>query len=109
MKDQPTRRPAFILAAVLAMFSGLPGASAVGLTNLRCEYLKDPLGMEATRPRLSWIITSDHRGQRQTAYQVLVASSEALLKRGKGDWCCCWCFLKYHTAEVREISSQDLH
>ena len=86
MKDQPTRRPAFILAAVLAMFSGLPGASAVGLTNLRCEYLKDPLGIEATRPRLSWIITSDQRGQRQTAYQVLVASSEALLKRGKGDW-----------------------
>ena len=52
---------------------------------LRCEYFNNPLGIEAMRPRLSWIITSDQRGKKQTAYQVLVASSESLLKQNKGD------------------------
>ena len=52
---------------------------------LRCEYLNDPLGIETTSPRLSWIITSDQRGQKQTAYQVLVASSQSLLKQNRGD------------------------
>ena len=52
---------------------------------LRCEYLNSPLGIEAMRPRLSWIITSDQRGQKQMAYQVLVASSESLLMQNKGD------------------------
>ena len=53
--------------------------------NLQCEYLKDPLGIDATQPRLSRILASDQRGQRQTAYQVVVASSPELLKQGQGD------------------------
>jgi alpha-L-rhamnosidase len=85
MKHQTTRRFAVLLAAALAMFSCLPTSSAVGLTNLRCEYLKNPLGLETANPRLNWIITSDQRGQRQTAYQLLVASSESLLKQNRGD------------------------
>ena len=49
--------------------------AAAEATDLRCEYLKDPLGIHETKPRLSWIVASDRRGERQTAYQVLVASS----------------------------------
>ena len=37
------------------------------------------------RPRLSWILTSDQRGQKQTAYQVLVSSTAELLARNQGD------------------------
>ena len=47
--------------------------------NLRCEYRVNPLGIDVTQPRLSWIVTSAERGQKQTAYQVLVASDEATL------------------------------
>ena len=36
-------------------------------------------------PRLSWTLQSDRRGQRQTAYQVLVASSPELLGKQQGD------------------------
>jgi alpha-L-rhamnosidase len=52
---------------------------------LRCEHLADPLGIEAKRPRLSWMLVSGERGQRQTAYQVLVASSPERLAGGQGD------------------------
>jgi alpha-L-rhamnosidase len=53
--------------------------------HLRCEYRVNPLGIAETNPRLSWIVESGERGQRQTAYRVLVASSPALLKPGKAD------------------------
>ena len=52
---------------------------------LRCEYLTDPLGIESTRPRLSWILESDERGQMQRAYQVLAARSEDKLAADQGD------------------------
>ena len=52
---------------------------------LRCEYLKDPLGIDAAQPRLSWIVDSDQRGQCQTAYQVLVATSPERLQQNEGD------------------------
>jgi hypothetical protein len=60
--------------------------SGLGLNpaELRCEYRADPLGIDVSRPRLSWIVTSAERGQRQTGYQVLVAGSEAILKLDKG-------------------------
>ena len=43
-------------------------------TDLRCEYLTDPLGVGTKLPRFSWkLIDPNHtRGQKQTAYQVMV-------------------------------------
>jgi alpha-L-rhamnosidase len=55
------------------------------VADLRCEYLRDSLGLDATQPRLSWIVESDQRGQRQTAYEVLVASSPERFKQDQGD------------------------
>ena len=52
---------------------------------LTCEYLIDPQGIDARSPRLSWRLQSEERRQRQTAYQVLVASTPELLQRGHGD------------------------
>ncbi len=52
---------------------------------LRCEYLESPQGISETVPRLSWQLPSGERGQRQTAYQVLVAGTEALLKKEQGN------------------------
>jgi len=64
---------------------------------LRCEYLENPLGIDVARPRLGWKIEEksasfakateamEVRGLKQTAYQILVASSEELLKKDKGD------------------------
>ena len=65
---------------------GLSAAMAgVTVERLRCEYLDKPLGIDTAQPRLSWVLESKERGQAQSAYQVLVASSEALLKANSGD------------------------
>ena len=58
---------------------------AATAARLRCEYLQDPLGIDVTQPRLSWILASDQRGQKQTAYQVLVTSTLELLAKDQGD------------------------
>ena len=52
---------------------------------LRCEYRVDPLGIDAKAPRLSWIVTSKQRGQKQTGYRILVASSAEKIAAGSGD------------------------
>jgi len=60
-------------------------AAPVAVTGLACEFLSDPLGIDVAQPRLSWRIESSARGARQTAYQVLVASTPQALGEGRGD------------------------
>ena len=69
-------------------FSGcaVSTSSDVTVKKLRCEYRVNPQGIDVVKPRLSWILESNHRGQVQNAYQVLVAGSERNLKRNKGDF-----------------------
>lgn len=76
---------------------GQPPSTAVGMATAaeshsdlcivdqRCEYVREPLGIDEPFPRLSWILQSDERGQKQTAYQVLVASGPELLAKDNGD------------------------
>ena len=54
-------------------------------TNLRCEYLTNPLGIDVVQPRFFWVPEHSDRGQKQTAYQLLVATKPDLLDHGKGD------------------------
>ncbi|CAL1516308.1 family 78 glycoside hydrolase catalytic domain [Chitinophaga sp. MM2321] len=53
--------------------------------DLQCEYMTDPLGIDTPIPRLSWKLSDKTRGQRQTGYQVLVASSKSLLDKEQAD------------------------
>lgn len=64
--------------AVLAVCLWLSFTSnaSVPVERLRCEYLDNPPGIDTPQPRLSWVLTSGERGQKQSAYQILVASSE---------------------------------
>lgn len=53
--------------------------------DLRCEYLIDPLGIDEPKPRLSWVVPPGGGTRSQTAYRIVVSSSEELSLRGKGD------------------------
>jgi alpha-L-rhamnosidase len=82
----------FALTLLLVAISWFPLEAAEGLlppTDLRCEYRKNPLGIDALKPRLSWRLEAADpkaRGQRQGAYQILAASSEERLRRDQGDF-----------------------
>ncbi|RPJ20520.1 MAG: hypothetical protein EHM35_19365, partial [Planctomycetaceae bacterium] len=83
------RFAAIVLAQVMtvsAFAAGLPQlVSDVQVTDLRCEYLADPLGIDTNQPRLSWKLQSPWRGQKQTAYQVLVATDGRMLRDDRAD------------------------
>ena len=55
------------------------------ITNLRCEYGENPLGIDVLQPRLSWQLATDRQGARQTAYQVLAATSTDKLTSESAD------------------------
>jgi alpha-L-rhamnosidase len=75
----------FVLALMLAVSANVAAAGMQPL-DLRAEWLTNPVGLDIVTPRLSWRLESPERGQRQTAYQVLVASDDALLKPGRADF-----------------------
>ncbi len=78
-------RRGLALAAGL-LFAHQAARAELEAERLRCEYRKNPQGIDEAQPRLSWQLDADGaRGVRQSAYHVLVASSAALLKKGAGD------------------------
>ena len=73
-----------LLVSALGYGQQLPSSA---VADLRCEYGVDPLGIDAAAPRLGWRMVSDRNGARQSAYQVLVASSpEKLTEAGADRW-----------------------
>lgn len=74
----------FILLAALAY----PLANAQtksSVVNLRTEMLINPEGIDVLRPRLSWQLASDVNDLRQTAYQLLAASTLEKLNANMAD------------------------
>ena len=57
----------------------------VKITNLKVEYLSNPLGIDVRKPRLSWELVSKDRDFKQSAYQIIIASSSKNLSNNKGD------------------------
>ena len=45
----------------------------------------NPIGIDILKPRLSWVLESNQRCETQTAYRILVASSENKLENNEGD------------------------
>jgi alpha-L-rhamnosidase len=76
------------LVASVAGVSMAASAPTLSAAELKCEYKTNPLGLDVAKPRLSWVLRSsdsDARGQAQSAYQILVASSADSLAADKGD------------------------
>ena len=78
-----TTLPGYRVTALIAASLSLGAAPSVDA--LRCEQLVNPQGIDVAQPRLSWTLQSRQRGVKQTAYQILVATSEAGLKSGRPD------------------------
>ena len=86
---QVNRRQVLIAAGALAATPPrllLADSPAQRVLRTRTECIDRPMGLEVTQPRFSWALESASQGVRQTAYRVLVASSEALLSTGPDLW-----------------------
>jgi hypothetical protein len=57
----------------------------IAVAHLRCEMTENPLAVSQNQPRLSWQSVSKKLNVSQSAYQILVASSEKKLYNNEGD------------------------
>ena len=88
MSKRPTKNRVARLVGVIVMTIAASGQAGIVAGALRCEYLANPLGIDVARPRLSWVVQAtdpNERGQNQTAYRILVATSEEKVSDGQGD------------------------
>ncbi|MEN1680516.1 MAG: family 78 glycoside hydrolase catalytic domain [Planctomycetota bacterium] len=84
--SQDRRPPVFAFLFVCLVIARASSADSVlSVGGLQCEHRVNPLGVDETRPELSWLLASESRGAKQTAYQVLVASTPERLSPGKAD------------------------
>jgi alpha-L-rhamnosidase len=83
----PIRITRGVLRQLVIPVIGMSSALAVVPFDLRCEYLGNPLGIDAAVPRFSWKIADVDalRGQKQTAWEILAASGPEHLAGGNAD------------------------
>lgn len=82
------KRPLLSLLLLFNLAAGRSVSAQPGnltLARLETNAAERPLGIDDRAPRLSWALAGAQRGVRQTAYRVLVASSEELAREGRAD------------------------
>jgi alpha-L-rhamnosidase len=66
----------FKLTLILLFIFGSTYAQDISVKDLTVEHKKNPIGIDATQPRLSWKITGTGNNIMQTAYTIRVATDE---------------------------------
>lgn len=67
---------AFPLAKSPLLIADLESEASAPLppTNLRCEYLSNPVGIDVRDPRFFWVLEHQERSQKQTAFEIIVST-----------------------------------
>src|ERR1051325_2222096 len=85
MKPTPSPLVRVLWIFLLSLAPIFSAQAILTVGDLRCENRHAPLGIDATQPRLSCRLNAGGRNVKQTAYQILVACTEARLKSDRGD------------------------
>jgi alpha-L-rhamnosidase len=94
---------AALSACTFPLFFSLPAHAATAawsVSELRCEYHTNPLGLDTLNPRLQWVVESTDRAENQTSYRIIVSSSKSLLAKSTGDL---WDSTKVDSNETNQI------
>lgn len=56
------------------LFFGVTASFGITITNLKCEHLKRPVGIDNPNPRLSWVMNDERTAALQLSYRILVGT-----------------------------------
>ena len=73
----------FLLTVFVSLSYRLKAESKA--TNLRCEYLSNPIGIDSSNPRLTWQMSDNRKSASQTAYEVIVGNDSMAVAAGTGE------------------------
>ncbi|MFA6911579.1 MAG: family 78 glycoside hydrolase catalytic domain, partial [Proteiniphilum sp.] len=86
-----------ILLLILSLFSlTLKGQSDGIPSDLKCDYLENPVGIDNPFPRLTWQIDDDSPGAIQSAFSILVGTDSLEVENGEGSM---WHTKKIHSQQ----------
>jgi hypothetical protein len=88
------------ICALLCFALAFAAKASLTPTDLRCEYAVNPVGVDSPAPRLFWKLNSLVHGDRQTACEIIVASSALKLANREGDL---WSSGKISSAECIQM------
>jgi alpha-L-rhamnosidase len=71
----------FLALSFCSAYASESGAPA----QLKCEAMREPLGIDIVHPKLSWQIQDNRRGAKQTAYEIRVAASAETFAQDHAD------------------------
>ena len=74
-----------LLTALAFLFIACQADKGVKIEHLLCDYRENPIGVDTPNPQFNWVLQSAERGQKQTAYRLIVASSTDNLEKNSGD------------------------
>ncbi|MEP6675954.1 MAG: family 78 glycoside hydrolase catalytic domain [Ferruginibacter sp.] len=60
-------------------------AQKLSISNLRCDYSRDPIGVDNIIPQLSWELSSPLRNTLQAGYRILVSDDSLQLEKNIAD------------------------
>ncbi|MBN1409230.1 MAG: family 78 glycoside hydrolase catalytic domain [Spirochaetales bacterium] len=75
----------FLFISIVLPDMSLSAASPNPPGSLKTEYCVNPIGIDTAAPRLSWVFSDPDRGEKQTAYRIIVASSETNINNNTGN------------------------
>lgn len=73
-----------VTITVLFYYTPLQAQQHCTPINLACEYMQNPLGIDAAHPRLTWQLKDARTGARQSAYQLFVGTDSVAVSNAKG-------------------------
>jgi alpha-L-rhamnosidase len=82
MKFNKSKFLTFILFSIA--FHVTQAANTVKPSELKCEYLLRPIGIDNPNPRLSWLMLDERKGAIQRAYQIYVGTDSGQLATKQG-------------------------
>ncbi len=75
----------FLSFLFLAGFLCFHVSAQVKVTNLKCEHLQNPIGIDEPYPRFTWQLESEKSGSLQKAFQLVVGTEKAEVALGNGN------------------------
>ncbi|NJB35104.1 alpha-L-rhamnosidase [Croceivirga sp. JEA036] len=75
----------FLVMMVLAGCESKEETNALSFVKVTTDHKENPLAIENKKPQFSWVVNVDGFNRSQTAYHILVATSEELLNESEAD------------------------
>lgn len=72
----------FLILLIFSIAENVHGAE-IKPSGLQCEHLINPIGVDLSNPRLSWLMIDHRQGARQTAYRVIVGKDSIAVSQNK--------------------------